>query len=114
MLEIKDSNVTLMITDMDKAINFYETIGLTLKQRWDNHYAMLTAGSLTIGLHPADGSPTGSGAASIGFFIDNIDDARNILDNAAIKYKEEDGKSGHYLHFQDMDGNQLYFVKPGW
>jgi catechol 2,3-dioxygenase-like lactoylglutathione lyase family enzyme len=114
MIKINDSNVTLMITDMSAAIKFYESLGLTLVQRWDDHYAMMTAGKLTIGLHPADGGPTGSGASSIGFFIDNIDDARAVLDVIKTPYKEEDGKSGHYLNFEDPWGNHLYFVKPGW
>jgi predicted enzyme related to lactoylglutathione lyase len=37
MINISETNVTIMVSDMDKAIKFYETIGLTLKQRWDNH-----------------------------------------------------------------------------
>jgi len=47
---------------MDAAIRFYEQIGLTLKQRWENHYAMVTTEGITIGLHPADGGETGSGS----------------------------------------------------
>lgn len=113
-MQINDSNVTLMVNDMDIAVNFYQNIGLELKQRWENHYAMLTAGNMTIGLHPADGGTTGSGAASVGFFIDDIAEAKAMLDKHNISYKEDDGKSGHYLNFRDTDGNNLYFVKPGW
>ncbi|HEY8689177.1 MAG TPA: VOC family protein [Chitinophagaceae bacterium] len=29
MINIKGTNVTIMVKDMDKAINFYENIGLT-------------------------------------------------------------------------------------
>jgi|ERR1043165_4140562 catechol 2,3-dioxygenase-like lactoylglutathione lyase family enzyme len=114
MLQIKDSNVTVMVNDMDKAIQFYESIGLVLKQRWENYYAMIKAGDLTIGLHPSNGGATGSGAASIGFMIDKIEDGKAILDKANIAYKQENGGSGHYLNFQDPWGTHLYFVQPGW
>src|SRR4051812_41946753 len=112
MIQIKDSNVTLMVANMDKAITFYEAIGLNLKQRWEDNYAMLNAGSLTIGLHPSHGEATGSGMSSIGLFVDDIAGAKSVLDAANISYKEDIGKSGHYLNFTDLDGNLLYFVKP--
>jgi len=51
-MAIKDSNVTIMVKDMDASISFYESIGLVIKQRWANHYAQLTAPGITIGLHP--------------------------------------------------------------
>ncbi len=53
MINIKGTNVTIMVKDMDKAISFYESIGLTLKQRWDNHYAMVVNEGITMGIHPA-------------------------------------------------------------
>ena len=32
MITINESNITIMVKDMDKAVSFYESIGLTLKQ----------------------------------------------------------------------------------
>jgi len=114
MPRITESNVTIMVKNMDVAIRFYEQIGLTLKQRWDNHYAMVTTEGITIGLHPADGGETGSGSLSVGFIVDAIGDAKALLDANNIIYKEDDGKSGHYLHFRDPDNTVLYFVQPKW
>jgi len=114
MIQIKESNVTIMVKDMDNAILFYEHIGLTLKQRWDNHYAMLTAEGITIGLHPGGNDEAGSGTVSVGFMIDDINEAKMLLDDFKIPYKEDDGKSGHYLHFSDPDNTLLYFVLPKW
>ena len=114
MIHISESNVTIMVKDMDKAITFYEQIGLTLKQRWDNHYAMVTAEGITIGLHPSEGADLGSGSVSIGFMIDNISEAKALLDANKIDYHEDDGKSGTYLHFRDPDNTILYFVLPKW
>ena len=114
MLRITESNVTIMVKDMDKAILFYEQIGLTLKQRWENHYAMISAEGITIGLHPTEGAETGSATVSIGFMVEAISEAKALLDTNNIAYKEEDGKSGSYLNFRDPDNTLLYFVQPKW
>jgi predicted enzyme related to lactoylglutathione lyase len=116
MPKITGSNVTIMVKDMDKAISFYEQIGLTLKQRWGNHYAMVSAEGITIGIHPTEATTeTRSGSVSIGFMVEAIDEAKALLDKHNITYKEEnDGKSGLYLHFKDPDNTILYYVKPMW
>ena len=115
MITINESNITIMVQNMDDAVNFYKSIGLTLKQRWDDHYAMVTAPGITIGLHPTEKNATSSGTLSVGFMIDNINDAKSLLDKNKIAYTpEEDGKSGIYLHFKDPFGTILYFVKPKW
>ena len=84
MININESNITIMVKDMDKAVSFYESIGLTLKQRWNNHYAMVTAHGITIGLHPSESNDTSSGSLSIGFMIDKIDEAKSLLDENKI------------------------------
>ena len=114
MVTINESNVTIMVGDMDRSIQFYEQIGLTLKNRWDNHYAMIGTTGLTIGIHPGGEGSQGSGNTSIGFMVDKIEDARSLLEENKIQYKHEDGKSGNYLKFTDPDGTQLYFVQPKW
>lgn len=115
MISINDTNVTIMVSNMDEAVKFYESIGLTLKQRWDDHYAMLSTAGLTIGLHPTDDPVMNSGSVSIGFMIDSIEDAKVLLAKNNIPCtSEDDGKSGIYLHFKDPYGTVLYFVKPKW
>ena len=114
-MTINDTNVTIMVKDMDTAINFYQSIGLTLKQRWDNHYAMMTTKGLTIGIHPKEEGETSSGTVSIGFMIGDFNEAKALLEKNKITFKaEDDGKSGNYLHFTDPDGTILYFVLPKW
>ena len=114
MISIKEANVTIMVKDMDMAVSFYERIGLTLKQRWDNHYAMMMASGITIGLHPSEDAGTNSGTVSIGFMIENIEEAKTLLDTNKTAYTSQDGKSGIYVHFKDPFGTILYFVKPKW
>ena len=93
MINIKGTNVTVMLKDMDKAISFYESIGLTLKQRQDNHYAMVVTEGITIGIHPAKETELNSGTVSVGFMIDDFEQAKALLDKNNIVYKaEDDGK----------------------
>ena len=114
MSHITESNVTIMVKDMDASISFYEQVGLTLKQRWDSHYAMMTAKGITIGLHPAEDTNNSSGTVSVGFMVDSINVVKALLDANDIPFDEDDGKSGHYLHFKDPDNTILYFLEPKW
>lgn len=115
MLKLNDSNVTIMAKDMNKSIDFYKSIGLTLKNRWGDHYAMLSGGGLTLGIHPGGDGKIGSGNVSIGFMIDKAEEGKALLDKQGINYTQEaDGKSGVYLHFKDPDGTVIYFVEPKW
>lgn len=114
-MAIKDSNVTIMVKDMDKSVSFYESIGFTTKNRWGNHYAQLAAPGVTIGLHPAEkNTATGSGNTSIGFTTDDFENAKAMLGNQSIKAELRDEEGGQFLHFTDPDGTQLYFIKPKW
>ena len=114
MIKINESNVTILVKDMGKAISFYEGIGFVLKNRWDDHYAMLNATGITIGLHPGREDKAGNTNISIGLMIDKAEEARTLLEKNFIPYKLEAGKSGIYLHFKDPDGTVLYFTEPKW
>ena len=108
---IKETDITIIVQDMDKAIAFYEKIGLTLQNRWGDHYARVVTTGITIGLHPGGTNTSSSGSVSIGFLVDDINEAKTLLDGNAIAYKAEDGKSGNFTHFEDLDGTVLYFMQ---
>lgn len=114
-MKIQDTNVTIVVKDMDKSIGFYKKIGLKLKKRWGDNYAMISTKGLTLGIHPGGNKKSSSGSVSIGFMIKDIKKAEALLKKNKIKFKEEkDGKSGIYIHFSDPDGTFLYFVQPKW
>ncbi len=112
---IKETNVTIMVSDMDKAVGFYESIGFTIKQRWDNNYAMMSTAGLTVGLHPSEDNNLQSGTVSIGLMIDQINEAKKLLEEKQILHEEPvNGGSGNYIYFKDPFGTVLYFVEPKW
>ena len=112
---IKDSNVTIMVKDMNRSISFYQSLGLALKNRWDNHYAQVTAAGITIGLHPTtEGLSQRSGNVSIGFTVDNFEETQALLKNLSIDAQSRQEEGGQFLHFADPDGTTLYFIKPKW
>ena len=115
-MPIKESNVTIMVKDMDKSVSFYESLGLTTKGRWGNHYAQLTAPGVIIGLHPtSDNNLTGgSGNVSIGFTLDDFEEAKSMLEKLSVDATPREEEGGKFLHFSDPDGTALYFIKPKW
>ena len=115
-MKIVAGNITIMVKDMDSSISFYQSIGLTLQQRWANYYAQLTAPGLTIGLHPANAgiNTTANEAISIGFTTDNFEEAASALANLKINSTSRNEEGGNFLHFNDPDGTALYFIKPKW
>ncbi len=114
-MTIKDSNITIMVKDMDRSISFYQSIGFILKNRWGNHYAQITAPGRTIGLHQANGSSSSrSGNTSIGFTVDNFEEVQSLLNALSIHIQKREEEGGQFLHFTDPDGTMLYFIKPKW
>ncbi|MGA2296853.1 MAG: VOC family protein [FCB group bacterium] len=114
MLSITETNVTIMVRDLDISINFYQKIGLNLKKRWEDHYAMMETTGITIGLHPSTEVLSSNKGISIGFMVKDIKEPENVLIKNKIQYEFREGKSGKYLNFKDPDGTELYFTEPGW
>jgi predicted enzyme related to lactoylglutathione lyase len=112
MYTIHTSNVTVMVQNMDRAINFYvEGLGLTLKQRWGEHYAQVAAPGLVIGLHPSDKAIETQNSVSLGFGVEKIEEAEARLKALGIAFNHAEGKGGKFASFIDPDGTPLYFME---
>ncbi|HLG03669.1 MAG TPA: VOC family protein [Bacteroidia bacterium] len=112
---IKEANLTIMVKDLDRSISFYQSIGFSLKQRWTDHYALLAVPGILLGLHPANGKhEQGSGNTSIGLTTHDVKAAKALLMRLSIEVQSRQEEAGEFLHFNDPDGTQLYFIKPKW
>lgn len=109
---INRSHITIMVADINKAISFYESISLTLKNKRDDLYASLEAPGVTLALYRSEAEVRHEGSASFGFVVDDIAEAGKLLNEHNIASIRDDWSSGSYLHFTDHDGTKLYFVQP--
>ena len=114
-------NVTVYVSNMDRAVRFYtEVLGLKLAYRFGDHWASVEVGKgLTIGLHPAsEQSPAGrKGSMTIGLELSgSIQDAMQTLEARSVRFHglANEGKAGMFAHFEDPDGNPLYLAQLNW
>jgi catechol 2,3-dioxygenase-like lactoylglutathione lyase family enzyme len=119
---ILGGNITVLVSDMDAAVNFYTNVlGLKLTNRFGNHWATVDAGKgLVIGLHPASPrfpAPGTKGGMMIGLEIDEpIEAVVDKLQRKGVRFKGSLIKddAGNFIDFEDPDGNPCYLweTKP--
>jgi predicted enzyme related to lactoylglutathione lyase len=113
-------NVTLMVSDMDRAIQFYTGgLGLALGYRAGNDWAQVQAPGLTIGLHPArEQARTGDRdrRMSLGFQVSNIEQAIAELRQRGVAIPDQIQESAvdRLVEFTDLDGTPLYLIQLQW
>jgi catechol 2,3-dioxygenase-like lactoylglutathione lyase family enzyme len=112
----KNSNVTVMVSDLNRAIQFYiGTLGLSLQYEVQGHWAQVEAPGLTIGLHPAGEHgprPGKSESLSIGFEVHNLEAAMDTLKSRGVAFAHVmEDKATRLAYFSDPDGNPLYLVE---
>lgn len=113
---IQSGNVTVMVSDFDRAVRFYtETLGLDLRLRSGDHWAEVATGGLTIGLHEAGEhgpAPGTKGALSVGLQVADIHGSIDELKGKGIAFGQviEDGPV-KLAYFGDPDGNPLYLCQ---
>lgn len=115
-MKISNANVTINIKELESSISFYQSIGFHLEQRWNNHYAKLTAPGIEIGLHPSENSNKTEiqNGISLGFTTPDFETIKIELGQLGILFTERTEEGGDFIHFHDPDGTPLYFIRPKW
>lgn len=112
MENLNGVRVNVKVSTMDEAIRFYvHKLGLTLRNRYGDHYAEIDAAGFIIGLHPGGTRATQENNMSIGFGVFHFDEEVARLEAHGIALNVE--KDGHVrlAHFADPDGNPLFLAE---
>jgi catechol 2,3-dioxygenase-like lactoylglutathione lyase family enzyme len=112
-MKITEANVTVMATDMKRAIRFYvEVVGLELKANYGDQFAQVASPGIVIGLHPRtkdDSRPERSEGISIGFGVDDLTSAMTDLKAKGVTFSRVvEDRPTKLAFFTDPDGNPLY------
>jgi catechol 2,3-dioxygenase-like lactoylglutathione lyase family enzyme len=113
----KEANVTVMVSDMDRAVAFYrDTLGLTPGRRYGNEWADFDANGIKIGLHPGGKKPLTepSRHMQIGFAVDDLDAVTKAMTAKGVSFTRVADKGSRVCNFTDPDGNPLYLIELKW
>ena len=115
MPEFKKAYVTVMVDDLDRAVDFYSgLLGLYEDLRYGENWAEMTTPGLTIGLHPkrpgAHPAPKENNL-SIGFEVKDIKQTSKELEAKGIEFHYQENEINFLAFFKDPDGTPLYLIQ---
>jgi len=114
----KSANLTVMVSDMKRALAFYaEALGLERGPQYGDEWAEVNAPGVKIGLHPGGKRPFADHARhySIGLQVDDLDAAMATLTARGVAFLPSPSDRGSRLaYFTDPDGNPLYLIELKW
>lgn len=110
-----ESQVTLMVPDMDEAVRFYTVaLGLLLKARYGNEFAVVEAPGLTIGLHPMPTTQTPQARPmSVGLGVASLEVAMKQLSARGVTFigTIREDPPIRVAYFSGPGGTPLYLVE---
>ena len=114
-LRFNQSMVTIIVRDMERSIEFYTSrLGLPLRSRYGNEFAIVEAPGVTIALHPASsGERAAGGKLSIGLGVDSVDAGIKELAKRGIEFADDVVVDSpmRFAFFRDPDGVELYLAE---
>jgi len=107
----------LCVSDLKKAVAFYEkTLGLNKKYEYSS-YAGFDCGGVEIGLRPKEKVKSEEDASSIQFMVDNVDETYRTLKAKGVRFVKEPHDEiwgARQATFVDLDGNTLEITQINW
>lgn len=101
--------------DMDRAVAFYrDVLGLRLIRQDGTSWAQLDAGGRMFALHGAiEGRPLRPGGATAVFSVDDLDQAKRLLQDRGVSFGHEGEVEGYarFASFDDPDGNTVQIIE---
>ena len=112
MKNLISCRINVMISNMDQGISFYrDTLGLTVINRYGDHYAELQTPDMWIALHLNTEKVTVGNNMSIGFGVSDFDTVVKELQMKGVAINVEKDGWIRLAHFTDMDQNQLFLAE---
>jgi catechol 2,3-dioxygenase-like lactoylglutathione lyase family enzyme len=110
--------ITLYVSDLRKAAEFYEkTPGFNKKYEYSS-YVGFECGGVEIGLRPGRKEKRRiEDAPSVEFFVDDVDATFEALRNKGVKFikdPHDEPWGGRMASFLDPDGNLLEIMQINW
>ncbi|MDI6690392.1 MAG: VOC family protein [Candidatus Bathyarchaeota archaeon] len=111
--------VTFYVSDLEKAVEFYEkTLGLEKKYEYSS-YVGFECGGVEIGLIPklARGQKVSPLSPSVEFLVDDVEKVCGELQRKGVKFMKElhdEPWGGRQATFTDPDGNILEIAQIDW
>lgn len=111
--------VTFYVSDLKKAVEFYEeTLGLEKKYEYSS-YVGFECGGVEIGLIPRlkEEEQVSLVSPSVEFIVDDVDKAYEHLKDKGVQFIQElhdEPWGGRQAMFTDPDGNILEIVQINW
>lgn len=98
--------MTFPVSDLKKAVDFYENVlGLKKTGEWGN-YAIFDVGGVELALEP-------KGRFMVFLFVDDVDEAYRAFEEKGVKFVTEPKDQywgGRTAEFADPDGNRFVLV----
>lgn len=109
---LKNCSINVMVSDLERAITFYqEVLGLEVKARYGGHYAELQGPGLSLGLHPSEGPIDPGNALSIGFGVTEFATSVKGLEGKGIAVRVTQDGPIRLAHFTDPDSTALFLAE---
>jgi lactoylglutathione lyase len=111
-MQFNDTFVTIYVASIQQSIDFYTgKLGLRLKGRYGDEFAVVEGHGLKIGLHPSNDRHA-AGSVEIGFGVDSVDQASVGLRNRGISVGEAlMDPPMRFAYLKDPDGVPLYLAE---
>lgn len=106
--------LTIIVSDMQRSLDFYTgRLGLTLKTRYGDEFAVVEAPGVKIGLHPAKEGGAKPGSLSIGLGVDDVEAGRKHLEERGVAFTGDIVADSpmRFAFLRDPDGVELYLAE---
>jgi predicted enzyme related to lactoylglutathione lyase len=110
-------DVTLTVSDLQRAVGFYERV-LELSKKYEYaSYAGFDCGGVEIGLVPGQVPSKQAGLPCVDFLVRDVDEVCSVLRGRGVCFLKEAHDTpwgGRIALFVDPDGNILQLVQIDW